>query len=134
MTICYQHQLRLIYKKKLYNYVQLSPKTKLSFFPESQIPAQFDGEPVENLSKRHKADSKAKSTEAAKAGDEVQPSHLWQPRIFWKYIFIEIIFQILKMRLQLTIYCRFPKKDVHNCNVLFVGVVVYLVLIKIVLV
>ena len=34
------------------------------------------------------------------------------------------------MRLQLTIHGRFPKKDVHNCDVLFVGVVVHLVLIK----
>ena len=44
------------------NYVQLRPKTKLSFFAESQIPAQFDGEPIENLSKRHKTDSNTKST------------------------------------------------------------------------
>ena len=43
---------------------------------------------------------------------------------------IEIIFQIFKMRLQLTIYGRFPKKNVHNCDVLFVGIVVHLVLIK----
>ena len=35
-----------------------------------------DGEPIENLSKRDKADPKTKSTEAAKAGDEVQPNHL----------------------------------------------------------
>ena len=77
------NQLR--YEKKLSNYVQLRPKTK--FFLESQIPAEPNGEPIENLSKRHKADPKTKSTEAAKAGDEVQPSHLWQSRIFWKYIF-----------------------------------------------
>ena len=79
------NQLR--YQKKLSNFVQLRPKTKSSFVPESQIPAEPDGEPIENLSKRHKADSKAKSTETAKAGDEVQPSHLWQSRIFWKYNF-----------------------------------------------
>ena len=72
------NQLR--YKKKISNYVQLRPKT--NFFLESQIPAEPNGEPIENLSKRHKADSKAKSTETAKAGDEVQPSHLWQSRIF----------------------------------------------------
>ena len=66
------------------NYVQ---KQNYLFFPESQIPAEPDGEPIENLSKRHKADPKTKSTETAEAGDEVQPSHLWQPRIFWKYIF-----------------------------------------------
>ena len=53
----------------------------------SELPAKPDREPVENLSKRHKADPKAKSTEAAKAGDEVQPSHLWQPLEFWKKTF-----------------------------------------------
>ena len=50
----------------------------------SEFPAKPDGEPVKNLSERHKADSKTKSTEAAKAGDEVQPSHLWQPLELWK--------------------------------------------------
>ena len=49
----------------------------------SKVPAQSDREPVDNLSHRDKADSKAKSTKAAKAGDEVQPGHLWQPLIFW---------------------------------------------------
>ena len=62
------------------NYVQLRPKT--NFFLESQIPAEPNGEPIENLSKRHKADSKTKSTKTTKAGDEVQPSHLWQPLEF----------------------------------------------------
>ena len=65
--------------------VQLCPttsKNKLSFLAESQIPAQFDGEPIENLSKRHKTDPKTKSTKTAKARDEVQPSHLWQPLEF----------------------------------------------------
>ena len=50
---------------------------------KSELPAKSDGEPVENLRKRHKADPKAKSTEAAEAGDEVQPSHLWQPLELW---------------------------------------------------
>ena len=48
-----------------------------------ELPQKPDGEPVENLSKRHKADPKTKSTETAKARDEVQPSHLWQPLEFW---------------------------------------------------
>ena len=51
------------------------------------IPAEFDGEPVEQLGKRDKTDPQAKSTEAAKARDEVQPSHLWQPFVFWNKIF-----------------------------------------------
>ena len=49
----------------------------------SDLLAKSDGEPVDYLSHRHKADPKAKSTEAAKAGDEVQPGHLWQPLVFW---------------------------------------------------
>ena len=71
-------------RTKLSNYVKL--KLKLSLTPKYKIPAQFDGEPVENLSKRHKADSKAKSTKASEARDEVQPSHLWQPFVFWNKI------------------------------------------------
>ena len=42
-----------------------------------------DGEPIENLSKRDKADPKTKSTEAAKARDEVQPGHLWGSFKLW---------------------------------------------------
>ena len=54
----------------------------------SELLPKPDGEPVENLSKRHKADAKAKSTETAKAGDEVQPSHFWQPLELWETRFI----------------------------------------------
>ena len=46
---------------------------------ESEVPAKSDGEPVENLGNGDKADSKAKSTEASQARNEVQPSHLWRP-------------------------------------------------------
>ena len=59
---------------KTKNYIE-----QLSHFLKSKLPTEPDGKPIENLSKRYKADPKAKSTEAAKAGDEVQPSHLWQP-------------------------------------------------------
>ena len=65
-------------KEKFSNHVQ----KKLLLVCNCQFPAQFDGEPVENLSKRREANPKAKSTETAKAGDEVQPSHLWQPLEF----------------------------------------------------
>ena len=51
---------------------------------ESDLLAKSDGEPVDNLSHGHKADPKTKSTEAAKAGDEVQPGHLRQPLVLWK--------------------------------------------------
>ena len=57
----------------------------------SELPAKPDGEPVENLSKRHKADPKTKSTKTAKAGDEVQPSHLWQPLEFCNTHITEIV-------------------------------------------
>ena len=53
---------------------------------ESELVAEPDGEPVENLSDGDKADSEAKSTEAAKARDEVQPGHLWRPFKFCKTI------------------------------------------------
>ena len=57
---------------------------QISFYVlNSELPQKPDGEPVENLSKRHKADAKAKSTETAKAGDEVQPSHLWGSLELW---------------------------------------------------
>ena len=49
----------------------------------SELLAEPDGEPVDNLKDRHKADSEAKSTEAAKARNEVQPGHLGQPFKFW---------------------------------------------------
>ena len=49
----------------------------------SDLLAKSDREPVDDLSHGHKTNPKAKSTEAAKAGDEVQPGHLWQPLVFW---------------------------------------------------
>ena len=55
---------------------------------KSELSAKSYGEPVENFSKRRKTGTKAKSTETAKAGDEVQPSHLWQPLEFWETRFI----------------------------------------------
>ena len=55
---------------------------------KSELSAKSYREPVENFSKRQKTDAKAKSTETAKAGDEVQPSHLWQPLEFWETRFI----------------------------------------------
>ena len=93
----------------------------------SELPAKPDGEPVENLSKRHKADPKTKSTETAEAGDEVQPSHLWQPLELWKKHLI-IGFLLVLVGLQLTKYSWFSKEDVHNGNILLVGVVVLLAL------
>ena len=62
---------------------------KISFYVlNSELPPKPYSGPVENLGKRHKADPKTKSTETAKAGYEVQPSHLWQPLEFWERRFI----------------------------------------------
>ena len=85
---------------------------------ESDFLPKSDGEPVENLSHRHKADSKAKSTEAAKAGDEVQPGHLRQPLVLW-----DVITRARDI-CGLTICSRFSKEDVHNRDVLLVGVII----------
>ena len=95
---------------------------------KSELPAKPDGEPVENLSKRDTADPKAKSTETAKAGDEVQPSHLWQPLELWE-IHLIIGFLLVLEGLQLTKYSWFSKEDVHNGDIILVGIVVCLVLI-----
>ena len=51
---------------------------------ESDLLAKSDREPVDNLSHRHKTNPKAKTTEAAKAGDEVQPGHFGQPLVLWE--------------------------------------------------
>ena len=54
-------------------------------FPiKSDLLAKSNREPVDNLSHGHKADPKAKSTETTEAGDEIQPSHLWQSLEFWE--------------------------------------------------
>ena len=42
------------------------------------ISAQSDSKPVEDLNEGYKAEPEAKSTEATKARDEVQPSHFWR--------------------------------------------------------
>ena len=53
-------------------------------FISLEPPAKPYGEPIDDLSNRYKADPKTKSAEAAKAGDEVQPSHLWRSFKFWR--------------------------------------------------
>ena len=59
--------------------VDCTRKYKGFMYSDLDLAAKSDKEPVENLCNRHKADPKAKSTKAAKARDEVQPSHLAQP-------------------------------------------------------
>ena len=44
--------------------------------PDCKVPAESDGEPVDNFYNRDKADSKAESAKPSKAGDEVKPRHL----------------------------------------------------------
>ena len=67
----------------------------------SELLAKPDWEPVEDLNDRDEADSKAKSADAAKAGDEVQPSHLWRPFEFWNNKFISFIGNLLQ-------HCNWP--------------------------
>ena len=43
---------------------------------DCKVPAESDGEPVDDLDNRDKADSKAKTAEPSKVGDEVEPRHL----------------------------------------------------------
>ena len=43
---------------------------------DCKVPAESDGEPVDDLDNRDKADSKAETAEPSEAGDEVKPSHL----------------------------------------------------------
>ena len=52
----------------------------IRFIISSEFLANPDSEPVDNLNKGDKANPKTKSTEAAKARDEVQPGHLGQLR------------------------------------------------------
>ena len=49
-------------------------------------PTKPNREPVHKLSDRDEADSKAKSTDPSKAGDEVQPGHLGGSLVLWTRI------------------------------------------------
>ena len=82
-------------------------------------PAKPDREPIDDLSKRDKADPKTKPTEAAKAGDEVQPSHLRGSLELWN----ALRYILVKDTCGLTIDSWFSKEYVHNGNVFLVGVV-----------
>ena len=53
--------------------LSLAEKSKLR-----DISAQSDSKPVEDLNEGNEAEPKAKSAEATKTGDEVQPSHFWR--------------------------------------------------------
>ena len=46
-------------------------------------PTKPNREPVDKLSDGDKTDSKAKSTDPSKAGDEVQPGHLGSSLVLW---------------------------------------------------
>ena len=85
-----------------------------------ECPTKPDWEPIENLSKRDKADPKTKPTEAAKAGDEVQPSHFWGSLEFW----MQRDFIWYNLELQITVDSRLSEEDVHDGNVSLIGIVV----------
>ena len=55
---------------------------------KSELSAKSYREPVENFSNGHKTNPQAKSAESTEAGDEVQPSHLWQPLELWETCYI----------------------------------------------
>ena len=42
-----------------------------------EVPAKLERKPVDNLNEGNKTEPKTKSAKAAKAGDEVHPSHFW---------------------------------------------------------
>ena len=44
---------------------------------DCKVPAESDGEPVEDFDDGDEADSEAKSAKPSEAGDEVKPGHLW---------------------------------------------------------
>ena len=44
--------------------------------PDCKVPAESEGEPVDDLDNRDKADSKAETAEPSEIGDEVKPRHL----------------------------------------------------------
>ena len=122
-----------------------------SRFISLEFPKKPDGEPIDDLSKRDKADPKTKSTEAAKARDEVQPGHLWGSFKLWndgdliEGIHVHSIVQFAfwpmvvvhhlqyfgcYVKLQLTVHSWFSKKYVHDGNVIFIGIVLQFILKK----
>ena len=94
--------------------------------------AKPDWEPVENLSNGDKTDPEAKSADAAKARNEVQPGHLWRPFKFCNRKLHGLVWTCGMSNLPNTV--ESPKKmfikDVHDGNVLFISIVRHLVLIK----
>ena len=101
-----------------YLHVQFTSRLEQDFV-SSEPPAKPYGEPIYDLSNGNKADPKTKSAEAAKAGDEVQPGHLWGSLELWN-----ALWYILETdTCGLTIDSWFSKEYVHNGNVFLVGVV-----------
>ena len=62
----------------------------------SEVLAESDGEPVDDLDNRDKADSKAETTKPSKAGDEVKPRHLGRALELCKerWVFKKVFFVI----------------------------------------
>ena len=89
-------------------------------FPFSSEPAtKPDREPIDDLSHRDKADPQTKSTEAAKARNEIQPGHLRGSLELWNALWYILVTDTCG----LTIDSWFSKEYVHNGNVFLVGVV-----------
>ena len=100
------------------------------FLAWSKVLTKSNGEPVENLNQRHKTDSKAKSADPSKARNEVQPGHFWWPLKFWVKRILYVKSMFFSNRCFLTEHGWLSKKDVHNGNVLLVGIIVQITLLK----
>ena len=110
-------------------------------------PEKPDWEPVEKLSDRDETDSKTKSTDSSKVGDEVQPGHLWRSLelcTFQKYyrildnnksthvLFLEKDLE-KKTWLTTTENSWVSKVKIHHGNVFFISVVSWSTLKRIML-
>ena len=63
----------------------------LTWICRSEGSEEPNREPVNNFDERNKTDPKAKSTDAAQAGDEVQPGHSWRSLEFWNISVISAV-------------------------------------------
>ena len=106
--------------QSILNYLNNVSKNEKTPIFSSELLANSDSEPVDDLNKGDKANPKTKSTEAAKARDEVQPGHLGQLRELWDVMLI----CLWDFGSGVTVHGWFSKEDVHNGDVLPKGIVV----------
>ena len=73
IALTYQVELLLF---PLFSNAQFNSCRRSSYL-DCKVPAESDGEPVEDFDDGDEADSEAKSAKPSQAGDEVKPGHLW---------------------------------------------------------